>query len=64
MFIIGQREAEQSGVRWYRPRRGLACGLSITSEKREFFIAVGERIARLRKEHGITHTLLRRCSIP
>ncbi len=49
---------------WYRRRRGLACGLSISSEEREFFIAVGERIARLRKEHGITHTLLRRCSMP
>lgn len=32
--------------------------MSITSEEREFFIALGERIARLRKEHGITQTQL------
>ncbi|RMR54673.1 hypothetical protein [Pseudomonas cichorii] len=32
--------------------------LSITSEEREFLIALGERIARLRKEHGITQTQL------
>ncbi|MEX5361020.1 helix-turn-helix transcriptional regulator [Pseudomonas guariconensis] len=32
--------------------------MSITSEEREFSIALGERIARLRKEHGITQTQL------
>lgn len=32
--------------------------MSITSEQREFLIALGERIARLRKDHGITQTQL------
>lgn len=32
--------------------------MSISTEEREFFIALGERIARLRKEHGITQTQL------
>ncbi|WP_374098987.1 helix-turn-helix domain-containing protein [Pseudomonas aeruginosa] len=32
--------------------------MSISTEEREFFIALGERITRLRKEHGITQTQL------
>lgn len=32
--------------------------MSITTEEREFFIALDERIDRLRKEHGITQTQL------
>lgn len=32
--------------------------MSISTEEREFFIALGERIARLRKQHGITQTQL------
>lgn len=32
--------------------------MSITNEDREFLTALGERIARLRKEHGITQALL------
>lgn len=30
--------------------------MSVTSEEREFFIALGERITCLHKEHGITQT--------
>jgi len=32
--------------------------MSISTEEREFFIALGERIARLRKQHGITQSQL------
>jgi len=32
--------------------------MSITNEDRAFLIALGERITRLRKEHGITQTQL------
>lgn len=35
--------------------------MSISTEERDFFIALGQRIAGLRKEHGITQTRLAEC---